>query len=229
MFQTGELENPLKMPRCLWSCSLVLPTKPFIKIPVSRDWPCIWMNFHSVEWILGGLTCQAKAPSWWARFVPSDVTGSGRSTVSASFVGPGNHKRWTDYQRSVNQMKSSDICELLYFKYEHRRPKSTLKDLLFIVGKSAGWWHNSKYWETSSKKVKIWKMYGTSVKKHCKRNSRMHDASWQSWTFPPVLFAGQVLDQGELLLFQARQLVPQQVSLILHLLITKTLQTYAMR
>lgn len=32
-------------------------------------------------------------------------------------------------------------------------------------------------------------MYSTCVKKHCKRNSRMHDASWQSWTFPPVLFA----------------------------------------
>lgn len=76
-----------------------------------------------------------------------------------------------------------------YRTYEHQRPKSTPNNLLFIVGKSAGWWHNSKYWETSSKKVKIWKMYGTSVKKHCKRNSRMHDASWQSWTFPPVLFA----------------------------------------
>ena len=57
--------------------------------------------------------------------MPSDVTGSGRSTVSASSVGPGNHKRCTDYQRSVNQMKSYDICELLYLPYL-RTPKTKI-------------------------------------------------------------------------------------------------------
>lgn len=60
--------------------------------------------------------------------MPSDVIGSGRSTVSASSVGPGNRKRCTDYQRSVNQMKSynsDDICELLYLPYL-RTPKTKI-------------------------------------------------------------------------------------------------------